>query len=170
MSPLDHRKIGNRVPDVEFPVRENDEWRKITSNEIFDKKNVVIFALPGAFTPTCSSSHLPGYSAHANEIRATGIDSIYCLSVNDWFVMQAWKDNLSVGEEITMLPDGNMDFTKDMGMLLDKRHLGFGPRSWRYSMVVRDWSIDKLFVEDFADDGDPFAVSGAPNMLQNLIS
>lgn len=168
MQPLEHKEVNSKVPDVTFPIRENDNWGNITSNHIFDKKNVVLFALPGAFTPTCSTSHLPGYSKHANEIISLGIDSIYCLSVNDWFVMEAWRKTLGVGSEIIMLPDGNMDFTKKMGMLLEKRHLGFGPRSWRYSMIVRDWTISQMFVEDFSDDGDPFAVSGAPNMIQSL--
>ena len=168
MTPLEHVNIGNKVPDVKFPIRKNDNWHNLTSFDIFDNKNVVLFALPGAFTPTCSTSHLPGYSSHAKEIKDTGIDTICCLSVNDWFVMEAWRKALNLGAEILMLPDGNTDFTKEMGMLLGKNHLGFGLRSWRYSMVVRNWTIEKMFVEDFSDDGDPFAVSGAPNMLQNL--
>ena len=163
-----HRKVSQGVPDVSFRIRENGDWRDLTSNEVFSNRTIVVFALPGAFTPTCSSSHLPGYAMLGADIRSAGVDDIYCLSVNDWYVMAAWRDALNVGEAVNMLPDGNADFTDAMGMLVDKRALGFGERSWRYSMVVRDNVIDELFVEDFDDPGDPFEVSGAQKMLDHL--
>ena len=168
MSQLNYLGIGEAVPNVRFPVRAGDAWRDLTTEEIFADKTVVVFALPGAFTPTCSSSHLPGYATYAREIKAAGVDEIYCLSVNDWFVMDAWRQGLGIKDEVLMLPDGNADFTTAMGMLVKKRHLGFGERSWRYAMIIHDGVIDTLFVEDISDTGDPFSVSGASEMLEHL--
>ena len=170
MNTPNHKKVGDNVPDSQFPIRVNDTWQTLASSDIFANKTVAVFALPGVFTPTCSKSHLPGFSAHAQELFAAGIDKIYCLSVNDWFVMEAWRKDLNVGDEVTMLPDGNMDFSVGMGLLVEKRSLGFGNRSWRYSMIVKDSVIDAIFVEDFNDPGDPFRVSGAPQMLEFLNS
>ena len=163
-----HREVGDSVPDALFPLRKGDEWQTLKTSDIFKGRKVALFALPGAFTPTCSKSHLPGFSSHAMQLVETGVDLICCLSVNDWFTMEAWRKDLNVGDEVMMLPDGNADFTTAMGMLVDKRHLGFGARSWRYSMIVNDSVIEKIFVEDFSDDGDPFQVSGAPSMLEEL--
>ena len=163
-----HKKMGDLVPDAFFPIRQEDEWHTLTTSDVFKGKRVVLFALPGAFTPTCSKSHLPGFSSHAEQLVNAGMDTICCLSVNDWFTMEAWRKDLQIGEEILMLPDGNADFTTAMGMLVDKRHLGFGARSWRYSMIVNNCVIENMFVEDFNDDGDPFKVSGAPSMLEAI--
>jgi len=163
-----YRQAGEQIPNVSFRVRDDGEWCDLTTEEIFSGRTVVVFALPGAFTPTCSKSHLPGFANHAVELKAAGIDATYCLSVNDWFVMDAWREALGVGDDVTMLPDGNGDFTVDMGLLVDKRDLGFGERSWRYAMIVRDGVIDSIFVEDFEDAGDPFEVSGAPQILAHL--
>jgi peroxiredoxin len=163
-----HKKVGDLIPDALFPIRQGDKWRNLTTIDIFSGRKVVLLALPGAFTPTCSKSHLPGFSSHAAQLLEAGVDRICCLSVNDWFTMEAWRKDLKIGEEVMMLPDGNADFTTAMGMLVDKRHLGFGARSWRYSMMVNDCIIKKLFVEDFNDEGDPFKVSGAPSMLEAL--
>lgn len=163
-----HKKAGDLVPDALFPIRQGDNWHTLTTTDIFKRSKVVLLALPGAFTPTCSKSHLPGFSSHAAQLIETGVDKICCLSVNDWFTMEAWRKDLKIGEEVMMLPDGNADFTTAMGMLVDKRHLGFGARSWRYSMVVNDCIIEEIFVEDFNDEGDPFQVSGAPSMLKAL--
>jgi glutaredoxin-like protein len=154
---------GKRVPNVTFRTRVDGDWRNVTTDEIFKGKNVVVFSLPGAFTPTCSSTHVPGYNELAPVFRANGIDSIVCLSVNDAFVMNEWAANQGA-DEIVFLPDGNGDFTAGMGQLVDKADLGFGKRSWRYSMLVRDGVVEKMFVEP-EKPGDPFEVSDAATML-----
>jgi peroxiredoxin/glutaredoxin len=156
-----------RIPDVTFRTRTPDgQWKDVTTRDIFANKRVVVFALPGAFTPTCSSSHVPRYSELYDEFKKRGVDSIVCVSVNDAFVMNAWADDQRSGN-ITFLPDGNGDFTRAMGMLVDKAQLGFGPRSWRYSMLVADGVIEKMFIEPEVD-GDPFQVSDADTMLKYI--
>ncbi|KAI3590554.1 Hybrid peroxiredoxin hyPrx5 [Cupriavidus sp. U2] len=157
---------GQRVPNVTFRVRENNEWKDVTTAELFNGKTVAVFSLPGAFTPTCSSTHLPRYNELAPAFRAAGVDAILCVSVNDTFVMNEWaKDQES--ENIVMIPDGNGEFTDGMGMLVDKADLGFGKRSWRYSMVVKDGVVDKMFIEP-EEPGDPFKVSDADTMLNYI--
>lgn len=156
-------KEGHKVPSVSFPTRENGEWKTVTSDELFKGKNVVVFALPGAFTPTCSSTHLPRYNELAPVFAKEGIDSIICLSVNDPFVMDAWQGDQNA-ENIYFLPDGNGEFSEGMEMLVGKEDLGFGKRSWRYSMLVRDGVIEKQFIEP-NEPGDPFKVSDADTML-----
>ncbi|KPC52862.1 glutathione peroxidase [Amantichitinum ursilacus] len=154
---------GQRVPNVTFRIREGNDWKDVTTDELFKGKNVVLFSLPGAFTPTCSSTHLPRYNELAPAFKQHGIDAILCVSVNDTFVMNEWaKDQESAN--ITMIPDGNGEFTEGMGMLVDKAGLGFGKRSWRYSMLVKDGVVDKMFIEP-EKDGDPFEVSDADTML-----
>jgi len=156
-------KEGQKVPSVSFPCREGDAWVTKTTDELFSGKNVVVFSLPGAFTPTCSSTHLPRYNALAKKFAKHGIDEIVCVSVNDTFVMNAWAADQEAAN-ITVIPDGNGEFTDGMGMLVDKADLGFGKRSWRYSMLVKDGVVDKMFIEpDVA--GDPFEVSDADTML-----
>ena len=157
---------GKRVPNVTFRTRVGGEWRNITTDEIFKGKNVVVFSLPGAFTPTCSSTHVPGYNELAPAFFANGIDSIVCISVNDAFVMNEWAADQGAGN-ILFLPDGNGEFTAGMGQLVDKGELGFGKRSWRYSMLVRDGVVEKMFVEPQLS-GDPFEVSDAETMLRHL--
>ena len=154
---------GRRVPNVTFRTRAAGEWRNVTSDEIFKGKTVVVFSLPGAFTPTCSSTHVPGYNELAPAFRANGVDSIVCLSVNDAFVMNEWAANQGA-DNVTFLPDGNGDFTAGMGQLVDKAELGFGKRSWRYSMLVRNGVVEKMFIEP-NKPGDPFEVSDAATML-----
>ena len=173
------QKEGVRVPEVIFKTRVRDDsvggdnpyrWQDVPAGEIFNGKKIVVFGLPGAFTPTCSSTHLPGFEAKYDEFKALGIDEVYCLSVNDAFVMKQWADKLGV-KKVKMLPDGNGDFARGMGMLVKKENLGFGERSWRYSMLVEDGIIKKLFVEPgFSDDcpDDPFEVSDADTMLAHL--
>ena len=157
---------GQRVPQVTFRTRVNSEWRSVTTDEIFKGKTVVVFSLPGAFTPTCSSTHLPRYNELAPAFRANGVDAIVCVSVNDPFVMEEWaRDQESAN--VLLLPDGNGEFTAGMGMLVDKSDLGFGKRSWRYSMLVRDGVIEKMFIEP-EKPGDPFEVSDADTMLAYL--
>ena len=155
---------GKRVPQVTFRTRRDGQWHDVASDEIFAGRTVVVFALPGAYTPTCSSSHLPRYNELAPTFRKAGVDEIVVLSVNDPFVMAEWQKDQNA-PNVTFIPDGNGEFTASMGMLVDKRHLGFGQRSWRYSMLVRDGTIEKMFIE--ADkEGDPFEVSDADTMLR----
>lgn len=161
-------KIGDKVPSVTFKTRKDGQWVDVTTDDLFKGRTVVLFALPGAFTPTCSSTHLPGYLTLSETIRAEGVDDILCLSVNDSFVMNAWAKDQGVDDEVTMLPDGNGDFSRGMGLLVDKRDLGFGPRSWRYAAVIADGVVEKMFVEDMTEPGDPFAVSDAETVLGYL--
>lgn len=162
---LENRE-GQAIPQVTFPTRQNDEWVNVTTDEIFKGKTVAVFSLPGAFTPTCSSTHLPRYNELAQVFKDNGVDTIVCLSVNDTFVMNAWAANQEA-QNIVMLPDGNGEFTAGMGMLVDKNELGFGKRSWRYSMLVKDGIVDKMFIEP-QKPGDPFEVSDADTMLEYI--
>ena len=154
---------GQKVPNVTFKTRANGEFVDRSSGDIFKGRTVVVFALPGAFTPTCSSTHLPRYNELAGVFRQNGVDEIVCLAVNDAFVMDAWKAQQEA-DAVTLIPDGNGEFTEAMGMLVDKSDLGFGPRSWRYSMLVKDGVIEKMFIEP-EEPGDPFQVSDADAML-----
>ncbi len=171
--------ISTTVPNVTFKTRVRDEsiggdnpfrWQDLTSDELFANKKVVVFSLPGAFTPTCSTSHLPRYEELYDEFKKQGIDAIICISVNDAFVMYQW--GLKQGaKNVFLLPDGNGDFTRKMGMLVDKSNLGFGMRSWRYSILVDNKEIVKAFIEpDFGDNcpTDPFEVSDADTMLNYI--
>jgi|SoiMethySBSTD1v2_1073268.scaffolds.fasta_scaffold908748_2 glutaredoxin-like protein len=157
---------GKRVPNVTFKTRVNDKWKDVSTDEIFKGKRVVVFSLPGAYTPTCSSTHLPRYNELAGVLKSKGIDEIVCISVNDAFVMNEWK-RAQEAENITVIPDGNGEFTQGMGMLVDKSDLGFGKRSWRYSMLVKDGVIEKMFIEP-QKEGDPFEVSDADTMLKYI--
>ena len=159
-------KEGQSVPQVTFQVRENHEWIEVTSNDLFKGKRVAVFSLPGAFTPTCSGSHVPRFNELAPVLRENGIDDIICVSVNDTFVMNEWKRDQSA-DNITFIPDGNGEFTDGMGMLVNKGDLGFGQRSWRYSMIVKDGTVEKMFIEP-DEPGDPFEVSDADTMLNYL--
>jgi glutaredoxin-like protein len=159
-------KEGQRVPDVTFHTRHNHEWINLSSNEIFSGKTVIVFSLPGAFTPTCSSSHVPRFNQLAPVFKSRGVDEIICMSVNDAFVMNNWAADQNA-DNIRFLPDGNGDFTKGMGLLVDKEDLGFGKRSWRYSMLVKDGVIEKQFIEPNVP-GDPYGVSDADTMLNYL--
>lgn len=157
---------GQRVPNVTFHIRENNEWKDVTSAELFDGKTVAVFSLPGAFTPTCSSTHLPRFNELAPAFFANGVDAILCVSVNDTFVMNEWAKDQEA-ENLVMIPDGNGEFTAGMGMLVDKNELGFGKRSWRYSMLVKDGVVDKMFIEP-QEPGDPFKVSDADTLLNYI--
>ena len=160
------RKAGDRVPDASFRLRRGAQWVETSTAKIFDGRTVVVFSLPGAFTPTCSSMHLPRYEELAPQFEALGVDEIVCVAVNDPFVMEEWGRNESA-DKVHLLPDGNAAFTRGMGMLVDKSDLNFGARSWRYSMLVRDGVIEKLFCEP-DKPGDPFEVSDADTMLRYL--
>lgn len=157
---------GQQVPDVTFAIRQGDEWVKKTTDDYFAGKKVVVFSLPGAFTPTCSSTHLPRYNELADVFKAHGVDSILCISVNDTFVMNAWGADQEA-ENIELIPDGNGEFSEKMGLLDDFSALGFGKRSWRYSMLVEDKTISKMFIEPDLP-GDPFEVSDADTMLLHI--
>ncbi|MSR76369.1 MAG: peroxiredoxin [Candidatus Ryanbacteria bacterium] len=172
-------KTPTRVPQVTFKTRVRDEsvggdnpyrWQDVTSDEYFKGKKVVVFALPGAFTPTCSSTHLPGYEKSYDEFKKLGVDEVYCLSVNDAFVMNQWGKHQNASK-IKLIPDGSGEFTRQMGMLVKKDDLGFGERSWRYSMYVEDGEIKEIFAEaGFTDNcpTDPFETSDAETMLKYL--
>lgn len=171
--------VIEKVPSVVFKTRVRDEsvegpnpyrWEDKTTEDIFAGKKVVVFSLPGAFTPTCSSNHLPRYEELYDEFKAQGVDEVICVSVNDAFVMFKWGREIGA-KNVFLLPDGNAEFTRKMGMLVDKSNLGFGLRSWRYSMLVNDCKIEKIFVEPGYEDNcptDPFEVSDADTMLAYL--
>lgn len=174
-----NNQMRDIVPNVVFKTRVRDEsvegpnpfrWQDVTTEELFKGKKVIVFSLPGAFTPTCSSTHLPEYEQLYDEFKSLGVDTIVCISVNDAFVMFQWGKQQGV-KNVFLLPDGNAEFTRKMGMLVNKDNLGFGMRSWRYSMLVNDMKIEKMFIEsDFGDNClfDPFEVSDAKTMLAYL--
>ncbi|MES2626594.1 MAG: peroxiredoxin [Pseudomonadota bacterium] len=171
--------VTEKVPNVVFKTRVRDEsvggsnpyrWQDTSSDAIFKGKKIVMFSLPGAFTPTCSSNHLPRYEELCEDFKKQGVNDIYCISVNDAFVMFQWSKHVGA-KNVKMLPDGNGEFTRMMGMLVDKSNIGFGMRSWRYSMFVNDGKIEKMFIEpEFGDNCpiDPFEVSDADTMLAYL--
>lgn len=179
---MPQKKEGDKLPQVTFKTRVRDEsiegenpfrWQDLKTKDIFKKGGkYVVFCLPGAYTPTCSTSHAPGYDKNYKEFKKLGVDEVICLSVNDAFVMYQWNKHLKL-KNVFMLPDGNADFTREMGMLVKKNNLGFGDRSWRYSMYVVDGVIKKMFIEaGFKDNAktDPFKVSDADTMLAYLKS
>ena len=171
--------MSHKVPQVVFKTRGRDEsvegpnpfrWQDVSSDDIIDGKREVVCALPGAFTPTCSSTHLPGYEASYDLFKAEGVDEIYCLSVNDAFCMFQWGKHLGA-DKVKLLPDGNAEFTRGMDMLVSKENLGFGDRSWRYAMLVENGEIVKVFSEAGKEDNcptDPFEVSDAGTMLNYI--
>lgn len=166
MLPTAESLEGQPVPQVTFKARIDNDWRDLCTDALFKDKTVVVFSLPGAYTPTCSSTHLPRFNELAPVFRDNGVDDILCFSVNDAFVMNEWKQGQEA-DGINFVPDGNGDFARGMGMLVDKRELGFGMRSWRYSMLVRDGIIEKVFIEE-EGEGDPFKVSDADTMLRYI--
>ena len=161
-----HTRVRNPALGGDNPF----EWQDVTSDEIFAGRTVVLFALPGAFTPACSDSHLPGFETHFDDFAALGVDEVVCLSVNDAFVMFQWAKSRDISR-VRMLPDGNGEFTRKMGMLVDRSPQGMGMRSWRYSMLVEDRRIVRIFAEPgFRDTppGVPVEVSDAGTMLAFL--
>ncbi len=157
-------KVGDKVPSATFTVWGESGPGPLSTDDLFKGKTVALFALPGAFTPTCSAKHVPGFKAHAAEFRAKGVDTIACVSVNDVFVMKAWGENQGVGDDVLMLADGNGDFTRAVGLEMDGSKFGMGKRSQRYSMVVKDGVVTHLNVEQ----GGEFKVSSAEYMLPQL--
>ena len=165
-------KVNDELPNVDFQFRKDGSTVTTNTAELFANKKVVLFAVPGAFTPTCSEAHVPGYVALADKIKAKGVDTIICISVNDAFVMYQWGKSQNA-KNVFLLPDGNGDFTRQMGMLVKKDNLGFGMRSWRYAMYVENGDIKKMFSEAGYQDNapsDPFEVSDADTMLNYLKS
>ena len=163
---------GNKIPQVTFKCRVDSDWQDVTTQDLFAGKKVGIFSLPGAFTPTCSSTHLPGYEAYYDALQSAGLDEIYCVSVNDAFVMNAWCKDQDI-QKVKVIPDGNLEFTEGMGMATTFKNRGFGQRSWRYSAVINDGVVEKMWVEPglTEDSGpDPFEVSNAETMLNYLKS
>ena len=171
---------GFKIPCVTFKMRVRDEsvggdnpyrWQDVTSDSLLKGKRVVLFSLPGAFTPTCSTYQLPGFEENYDNIRNQDIDEVYCISVNDAFVMNAWARDLGI-KNVKMIPDGDGTFTRSMGMLVNKPKQGFGMRSWRYAAIVNDGTIEKMFIEpgqnDFSDDDDPYTVSSPEHVLSKL--
>jgi peroxiredoxin len=166
------RREGYQIPQVEFIFREAGEFVTRTSAELFNNKRVVIFSLPGAFTPTCSAYQLPGFEENYGAFRDAGIDAIYCISVNDAFVMNAWAQDQNI-QNVKLIPDGNAYFTRSMGQLVTKTNLGFGERSWRYAAVVDNGVIEKLFEEPARCDNapeDPYGVSSPDAVLEYVKS
>jgi peroxiredoxin len=157
-------KVGDTLPTATFMTFGASGPEPLTSDQLFKGKTVALFALPGAFTPTCSAKHVPGFKAHAAEFRAKGVDTIACVSVNDVFVMKAWGADQDVGDDVLMLADGNGDFTRAVGLQFDGSKFGMGERSQRYSMVVKDGVVKELNVEE----GGEFKVSSAEYMLAQL--
>lgn len=171
----------NKVPQVTFKYRVRNEmlagdnpfeWANIDTEQLFSGKRVVVFSLPGAFTPTCSTYQVPGYEENYEKFKDLGVDEIYVISVNDTFVMRKWMIDQGV-EKLNFIPDGNGEFTRKMGMLVDKSNLGFGMRSWRYAMVVKDGEIERMFVEPGFEDNcesDPYGESSPETVLRYLES
>ena len=167
--------VGKQIPSVTFKMRTKDEsgtidWKDTTSDELFAGKKVVLFGLPGAFTPTCSSTHLPGYETKYEELKEAGVDEVYCISVNDAFVMNAWGKDQGV-KKVKLIPDGSCEFTEPLGMMVKKENLGFGKRSWRYSLYIEDGQIKQAFIEPGFGDNcptDPFEISDVDTMLNYL--
>lgn len=157
-------QIGEKIPSVKLTTVTSGGPRPVTTDEVFGGKKVVLFAVPGAFTPTCSEQHLPSFVQHADEILGKGVDAIACLSVNDAFVMSAWAKAGAAGEKIQMLADGNGDLVKALGLELDASSFGMGTRAQRFSMIVEDGVVKALNVEK----GAGFEVSGADTILGQL--
>lgn len=163
-------KVGDLLPDVTFQVRELGEWVTKNTVDMFSGERAVIFGLPGAFTPTCSNQQLPRFEELANEFMERDINNIYCVSVNDTFVMNAWADNQGI-TNVKMIPDGSGEFTRQIGLLVKKDNLGFGERSWRYAMVVNGGEVELFLPEEGYCDNcptDPYEVSKPDNVLAEL--
>jgi len=157
-------QIGDKIPAATLTTPTGDGPKPITTDDIFKGKTVAVFAVPGAFTPTCSARHLPGFIDNGADFKAKGVDTIACISVNDAFVMGAWAQATSGAEDILFLADGSGDFTRELGLVLDARGFGMGERSQRYSMLVKDGVVAELNIES----GGEFKVSSAEHLLAQL--
>jgi peroxiredoxin len=157
-------KVGDKLPQATFMQFTDDGPTPLAGDDLFKGKTVALFAVPGAFTPTCSAKHLPGFKQHAADLKAKGVDAIACVSVNDVFVMKAWGKDQGITDEVMMLADGNGDFTKAVGLELDGSKFGMGPRSQRYSLIAKDGVVTQLNVEQ----GGEFKVSSADYLLEHI--
>jgi peroxiredoxin len=157
-------QVGDKLPSIEVQYKTEDNVQTINTDDLFADKKVVLFALPGAFTPTCSAAHLPGYVVNADRLFDKGVDLIACLSINDAYVMQAWGEQQNVDDRVMMIADGNGDFTHAIGMEIDRRSVGMGIRSQRYAMIVKNGVVEQLNLEAPG----AFEISDAETMLQNL--
>ena len=157
-------KVGDRLPQATFKVPTDDGPATRSTDDLFAGRRVALFAVPGAFTPTCSAKHLPGFKDHAADLRAKGVDAVLCLSVNDACVMKAWAKDQGVTDEMEMVADGNGDFTRAVGLEMDGSKFGMGPRSQRYALIARDGVVEQLFVEAPGE----FKVSSADYLLEHL--
>ena len=162
---------GKKCPSIVLKTRKIGKWVDVNINEIFKDKKIILFSLPGAFTPTCSEKQLPDFEKNYDKLLSLGINEIYCISVNDGFVMNAWADQQKL-TKVKVLPDGNADFTRSMGMLIDKKHLGFGQRSWRYMAIIKDSVIEKWWQEPGINntglDEDPYEQTTPENCMEYL--
>ena len=154
-----------------FENKKNWKWADVSTDDIFKDKKVILFSLPGAFTPVCSEKQLPGFEENYDKLIGLGINEVYCISVNDGFVMNAWADQQNL-RKVKVLPDGNADFTRSMGMLVDKKHVGFGQRSWRYCAIINDGVVEKWWQEDGMNndgsDPDPYDQTTPENCIEYL--
>ena len=163
-------EVGMSLPEVILPIRVDGEFIELNTKEQFTDKRVILFGLPGAFTPTCSEQQLPGFESKFAEFQEKGIDEIYCVSVNDSFVMNSWFDSLGI-KNVRPLPDGNGEFTHEIGAECKKTNVGFGYRSWRYAVVVNNGIVESVYIEEGYKDNsetDPYEVSTPENVLENL--
>jgi len=163
-------EVGMSLPEVILPIRVDGEFVELNTKEQFADKRVIVFGLPGAFTPTCSTQQLPGFESKFAEFQEKGIDEIYCVSVNDSFVMNSWFDSLGI-KNVRPLPDGNGEFTHEIGAECKKTNVGFGYRSWRYAVVVNNGIVESVYIEEGYQDNsetDPYEVSTPENVLENL--
>ena len=163
-------EVGMSLPEVILPIRVDGEFVELNTKEQFADKRVILFGLPGAFTPTCSEEQLPGFESKFAEFQEKGIDEIYCVSVNDSFVMNSWFDSLGI-KNVRPLPDGNGEFTHEIGAECKKTNVGFGYRSWRYAVVVNNGIVESVYIEEGYQDNsetDPYEVSTPENVLENL--
>ena len=163
-------EVGMSLPEVILPIRVDGEFVELNTKEQFADKRVILFGLPGAFTPTCSEEQLPGFESKFAEFQEKGIDEIYCVSVNDSFVMNSWFDSLGI-KNVRPLPDGNGEFTHEIGAECKKTNVGFGYRSWRYAVVVNNGIVESVYIEEGYKDNsetDPYEVSTPENVLENI--
>ena len=162
---------GINCSDVILKVRQIGKWKDVSTNNLFKKKRIILFSLPGAFTPVCSEKQLPGFEKNYEKLCSMGIDEVYCISVNDGFVMNAWADQQKL-KKVKVLPDGNAEFTRSIGMLIQKNHVGFGLRSWRYCAIINDNVIEKwwqeLGINNVGNDSDPYLETTPENCIKYL--
>jgi peroxiredoxin len=162
---------GVKCTNVILKVRNIGKWSEVNTSDLFKKKRIILFSLPGAFTPICSEKQLPGFEKNYDKLRSLGINEIYCISVNDGFVMNAWAEQQKL-KKVKILPDGNTEFTRSMGMLIQKNHVGFGLRSWRYCAIINDGIIEKWWQEpginNMGIDNDPYEETTPENCIKYL--